>query len=246
MIDFRATFDDRAKEISDFLALMRFLEALENERRDEVTSFEHFFSSADVGVELSYQSVINTMKSNISLMIYNIIEFSVSNLVEAIYHAIQADQLTYTCVNNDIRKLWRKARLKSVNDPNASFNTFIRKNEEIIDFILQDRIITLQAKNSLPSGNLDGQGIVSSFNAHGLFINTESCNYRPDVFTGIKEQRNRLAHGSVSFVEALRDETIDEIAQKKDFVVLFLEEVIGDVSAYINDQKYRLQASDMG
>lgn len=245
MIDFRATFNDRAKEINDFLALMRFLESKENERKDGNTSFEHFFGS-ELEAELSYQSVINIMKSNVSLMIYNIIEFTITNLVDIIYEAIRADQLTYISVNNHIQRLWRKVALKSVSDPNASFNTFIRKNEEIVDSILQGKIIRLQARQSLPAGNLDGEKIVEAFGEHGVLINKSSSNYRPDVLARIKEQRNSLAHGSVSFVEALRDETIGDINSKKDSVLAFLEEIIENVADYTRNQEYQQQASNIG
>lgn len=79
MIAFQDTYDDRKKEIEDFLELMEFLETKENDRVDGVSKFSEFFHSEGTGIRLTYQSLINILKSNVSLMIYNIIEYTVAN-----------------------------------------------------------------------------------------------------------------------------------------------------------------------
>lgn len=186
-----------------------------------------------------YQSLINILKSNVSLMIYNIIEYTVTNLIDSIYDEIRVNHLSYIDVNDSIRNLWRKTILRSVNDPNANFSTFLRKNEEIISAILSNNELNMYAKNTLPGGNLDGTSIKETFESHGIQVRTSSRNYRPDILIGIKENRNNLAHGSVSFVEAMREDSIDDIRANESLVVGFLEELIETVSTYIEDQKYK-------
>ena len=132
MITFQDTYDSRKKEIENFLELMKFLEKKENEREDGKSKFSEFFYPETGGIHLTYQSLINILKSNVSLMIYNIIEYTVTNLIDSIYDEIRVNHLSYIDVNDSIRNLWRKTILRSVNDPNANFSTFLRKNEEII------------------------------------------------------------------------------------------------------------------
>ncbi len=172
-------------------------------------------------------------------MIYNIIEYTVTNLIDSIYDEIRVNHLSYIDVNDSIRNLWRKTILRSVNDPNANFSTFLRKNEEIISAILSNNELNMYAKNTLPGGNLDGTSIKETFESHGIQVRTSSRNYRPDILIGIKENRNNLAHGSVSFVEAMREDSIDDIRANESLVVGFLEELIETVSTYIEDQKYK-------
>lgn len=176
---------------------------------------------------------------NVSLMIYNIIEYTVTNLIDSIYDEIRINHLSYIDVNDSIRSLWRKTILKSVNDPNANFSTFLKKNEEIISAILSNNELNMYAKNTLPGGNLDGNSIKETFESHGIRVRTNSRNYRPDILIGIKENRNNLAHGSVSFVEAMREDSIDDIKTSEILVVGFLEELIETVSTYIEEQKYK-------
>ena len=224
MITFQDTYDSRKNEIENFLELMKFLEQKENEREDGKSKFSEFFYPENGGIHLTYQALINILKSNVSLMIYNIIEYTVTNLIDSIYDEIRINHLSYIDVNDSIRSLWRKTILKSVNDPNANFSTFLKKNEEIISAILSNNELNMYAKNTLPGGNLDGNSIKETFESHGIQVRTNSRN---------------LAHGSVSFVEAMREDSIDDIKTSETLVVGFLEELIETVSTYIEEQKYK-------
>lgn len=241
MIAFQDTYDDRKKEIEDFLELMEFLETKENDRVDGVSKFSEFFHSEGTGIRLTYQSLINILKSNVSLMIYNIIEYTVANLIDSIYDEIRMNRLSYVDVNESIQGLWRKNILKSTSDPNANFNTFLKKNEEIITTILRNTTLEMNSRNTLPSGNLDGVSIKRTFESHGIQLQTRSRNYRPDILEGIKENRNNLAHGSVSFVDAVRSDSISDIRKNETFVVAFLEELIDTVTTYIDEKRYKME-----
>lgn len=91
----------------------------------------------------------------------------------------------------------------------------------------------------MPTGNLDGNTIKDTFEAHGIHVKTSSTNYRPDILASIKDRRNNLAHGPVSFVDAVRMDGIYDIENNEVFVVNFLEEVIETVDKYINDDGYK-------
>ena len=76
---------------------------------------------------------------------------------------------------------------------------------------------------------------------HGIQIKTNSQNYRPDILGNIKESRNNLAHGSVSFVEAVRDNSIIDIETNVRFITAFLEELINTIVEFIENEKYKIQ-----
>lgn len=238
MNDIQMTFNERKSEINDFIELLKFLEVKENNTdEDGVSEFSKFFRVGNDKVNISFQRMINIMKSNLSLMIYNIIEFTISNLMDSIYEEIRVHNLSYLDVNDSIKKLWRKTILKAANDPNATMSTFMKKNEEIIDKILDHSVINLQSRNTLPAGNLDGPNIKETLEKHG--INMQCTNYRPLILANIKSQRNDLAHGSVSFVEALRDSTIGNIRNDANIIIAFLEELMLLVEEYIKNEAYK-------
>lgn len=241
MISFLSTYEQRKKEINDFLEMMQFVETKQFQKDEmENTEFDKFFHGESGSIMLTYQEMVNIFKSNILLMLYNIIEYTVANLMESIYDEIVMNDLSYLDVNECIRSLWKKAILKTANDPNANFNTFLKKNDLIINGILEKRTLDLSVRKVLPAGNLDGQSIVETFEAHGIIVKTSSSNYRPDILATIKKQRNDLAHGAVSFVDADREHTLHDIEKYKNFVFSFLQELIDDVSEYISQGKYRV------
>lgn len=235
---FYVMYNERKEEIEGFFKLMSFLEEKEMKKDSSgLSEFDHFFNENNTD-EFNYQSLINIFKSNVSLMIYNIIEFTVSNLIEGIYDEIKKQHLSYNDVSASIKTLWRKTILKEASDPNASFNTFLRKNEEIIDAIISNSTIEMTARKTISGGNLDAEIIKDTFEAHGIKIVTSSPNYRPDIFRSIKDKRNNLAHGSVSFIEAVREESIQDIKRDKEIVILFLDELIAMMEEYITKREF--------
>lgn len=229
----------RKKEIDDFIKIMSLLEKYENTKNNSgLSKFEEIFKFKENNIDLCYGDIINILKSNVSLMIYNIVEYTISYLLDCIYDEIKNKKLSYKDVNNFIRARWREIYLKSLKDPNSNYSTVIKKNENMINFILNNKIIELQARNNLPEGNLDGETINKLFCLHGIKLDYSNKKYRPDLLKNIKDKRNNLAHGSVSFVEALRDQSIKDIENSKNFITSFLWQTIIVVSNYIKNREY--------
>lgn len=238
MRELRELYNIRKQEIERFIEVIKFLQNKEMIRTDEGSEFDKFFHSNE-GIQLSYQDFSNILKSNLSLMIYNIIEFTITNLVECIYDRIEKEELAYVDINGYLQKLWTATALKFSKDPTANHTTFIKKSEDIIEKIISRSTITFRARDTLPGGNLDGIAITETMKKHGIFVNCNSDNYRPDILKNIKDKRNDLAHGSVSFVEALRDSSIDEIAEKNFLVSQFLDELVENVAEYLDNNRYK-------
>lgn len=239
MLTLKDTYETRKREIGSFIELMNFLERKKTNTYDDEVSFNEFFYECETPIEFTYQELINILKSNVSLMMYNIIEYTVSGLVDCIYDEIRMENLSYVEVNESIREVWRKNVLKAAKDPGANFNTFLRKNEEIIKHILSNATLNIRARETMPTGNLDGISIKSTFESHGVHIKTDSENFRPDILASIKENRNNLAHGSVSFVDAVRDDSMLDFSKYYCFITLFLEELIEVVAEYLERQDYK-------
>ena len=240
MITLISTYNNRKDEIEKVIKLMDFLQKKKDGMVDGEISFDDFFYNDSINIDLTFQELINILKSNVTLMIYNLIEFTVSGLLDCIYDKIRTENLSYVDVNEYIRKIWRKNILKAAKDPNANFNTFMVKNEELIDYIIYRETLNIRVRDSMPIGNLDGIQIKSTLELHGIHISTDSTYYRPDILSNIKNSRNSLAHGSVSFVEAMRNNTISDFQQYESIVTSFLQELIATIADYINNKKYKV------
>ncbi len=238
MIAIKEVFRQRKDEIQNFLEFMQFLERKKVMPDEDEVTFEDFFHGKEK-LMFSYQQLINVLKSNYALMLYNIIEFTVMGLINSIYDEIKMEGLSYIDVNESIRKIWRRVMVKPMKDPNANHTTFVKCNEGIISEILERKIIVIRARDTMPGGNLDGNAIQTIFEEHGIEVNTHSPNYRPDILKSVKDNRNNLAHGTVSFVEALRDDSIKDLRDNYILVIAFLEELILEVEQYISKSGFK-------
>ncbi len=233
-------YDERKKEINSFLEFMNCLERDERTKDEHGSTLEKIFHSQEEAACLTYQFIINILKSNVTLMIYNLIEYTVVALIDSIYDKIRADQLSYKDVNDFIKALWRRKILKSVKDPNANFNTLLKRCEYLISSILNNEIIELDPQETLPSGNLDEDAILKTFGLHGIQVEKDISKKREDVFGSIRHSRNELAHGYVAFKDAVPELTINDIRENKKLVVDFLDELIGIILKYNIEQKCKV------
>jgi len=241
MVYFVEIFNERKNEIEEFINTMILIEQKNDKKRsiEGKTEFQDFFSNDKGEVPIAYQTMINILKSNVILMLYNIIEFTITGLIDAIYSAIKGEELTYVDVNKKIQQIWTRSMIKVMKDPNSNQNTFFKKSKEMIDHIIEKRVLNLYAKQLLSTGNLDGVQIIKTLEEHGIRYDTTNENYRPDKLEYVKTKRNELAHGSISFTEALRNVTINDISEDKTIIFSFLENLIEVLKKYTNDREYR-------
>ena len=59
----------------------------------------------------------------------------------------------------------------------------------------------------------------------------------------IKERRNSLAHGTISFVDAVRDSSIKDMLDITEYVIRFLGKLIENIDEYIINEKYKEKSS---
>lgn len=63
-----------------------------------------------------------------------------------------------------------------------------------------------------------------------------------DVGSGlleVKNKRNNIAHGNISFIEGGRESSVGDLIKYKDEIIRFLYELHTEVSEYVDNQKYR-------
>ena len=119
---------------------------------------------------------IKILKSNILLMIYNLVESSVMGGIIEIYEKLKSQNLSYQTVSNEIKNIWFSFTFDQVYDKNAHYNSYRDKASQIISYILQNQTIILDRKATDISGNVDAEKIRQVCSSHGIYFNTpEGC-----------------------------------------------------------------------
>lgn len=171
-------------------------------------------------------------------MIYNLVESTIMSAILKIYDSFFQQELTYNMVRKEIQDIWFSYKFNQVYDKNAHFNSYRGKAKEIIDFVLDNKILKLDRKATDISGNLDAQKIRDICNNHGIIIHLDPQCRGGEILKEVKEERNNLAHGTISFVECGRNYSIDDLKKIKNETECFLENILEGMKDYYENQLY--------
>lgn len=183
--------------------------------------------------------VASVIRSNVKIMVYNIIEYSVASLIQAIYDRLDDESCSYVDVSEKLRTLWHHTRMRKLRDPNASNETAERISKNLLDEAIKNTTVHISARQTLTGGNLDGEEILRVFKRHGVSVHTANSGFRSTELKDVKDRRNDLAHGSVSFADAGNQVTTAELAELIDHVDSFLTQLRLDVVSYLDSGDYK-------
>ncbi|WP_417118856.1 MAE_28990/MAE_18760 family HEPN-like nuclease [Olsenella phocaeensis] len=246
---YEQVYQDRLAETKSMITLATLLDVLDQGIAGSMTyqdvmgkAYEEAHSANPNGVPTNLPDVTlvsSVIRSNVKIMIYNIIEFSVTSLFQAIYDRLEDENCSYVDVSEKLRTLWHHTRMRKLNDPNASNETAERTSKELLDEVIAKTTVHITARQTMPGGNLDGKEILKLFDNHGISVHAAGSGYREDELKDIKDRRNALAHGSISFADAGNQVTTSELAELITHVDSFLMQLRSDVISYLDSGEYK-------
>lgn len=188
--------------------------------------------------------VTSVICSNVKIMVYNIVEYTIRNLLQAIYDRLREEQCGYSDVSLKLRDIWHHTWIhKGLVDPSAKNDTVEHISKKLLDCAIDNATLDLKPNETIGGGNLDGDTIFKLFERHG--VHTEHANGEcQGELMDVKNRRNALAHGSISFAEAGSQVTTPELAQLVNHVDAYLSELRKDVISYLDAGGYRSSSTD--
>ncbi|MDJ0746277.1 MAG: MAE_28990/MAE_18760 family HEPN-like nuclease [Xenococcaceae cyanobacterium MO_167.B27] len=215
-------FDERAQEVSKYFFLLKNLE--QGSIKLKMGNPPHVkVKNIDTDLE-------KTLKATGFLLLYNLIESTIRNAIEAIFDDLKNKNISFDDLRDELKKIIIQ-NFKKNKSPDQLF-----KN---INNIALDIISASFDKEKLFSGNIDARKIKKTAEAYGFSYNTnpQKTQNGNDLLT-IKTNRNDLAHGFKSFTEVGKDATAEELLQIKKRVICYLREILQNIEIYISQQEY--------
>lgn len=217
-------FDERSREVRRYFILLSELESGSIQLSSIVN--EQCIRTETVDSELA-----KTLKATGFLLLYNLIESTMRNIVEAICDEIQDNQIPFDYVSDKIKKIIIK-----------NFKNSKTKLDELISelqVVSLDIVASNLREEKVFSGNVDAKEIRKVAKRYGFSATTDGRRTRDGIdLLQIKQNRNDLAHGIKSFEEVGRDATADELLRIQKRVVHYLKEIIANVEDYLAQQQY--------
>lgn len=148
-----SNYKKRREDIEVYYAFLRFLLSFETHRQRTI-------QNADTGESLIItQEMQCVAKAQSFILLYNLVESTVCDCLNAIYDAIQDDNLKYSNVSDEIKTMWLN---------------YLKRNGQPITTYDEDTLlnmsITFESLVVNISGSLDFRKIQQVFSKHGCLL----------------------------------------------------------------------------
>lgn len=245
-------FNKRVHEVKYVLSLLEKLEEMatedqssEEERRFNNNFISIFYEIADVstvpGEAFNFSDFHNILKSNLLLMLYNLVESTINNCILGIYDEINDHKLKYKEISEKILDIWFEEKYKETYDVNSSYNTYKSKAKYLIAEVLTEKALIFSYKK-VPgvNGNLDSEQIRAVYHKHGIKITSTSiAKIDNGILSALKTKRNELAHGSSTFIQIGRDLTTKDLNLYVTEIITYLNDIIVINNDFIANKNYK-------
>lgn len=206
MIDVKNTFERRKAEIEEY---SRFLSNYKPANADD--------------------NLFKILKSNLLVMLYNLIESSISNAIEEIHNNIYSNSISFNLLKGKIKSLIIN-HTKKVNP-----DEFVAKITDIATDIIKHTL----KKEELFNGNVDSRKIRKLSEQYGFSSETNYGRTKHGtLLVNIKDKRNDLAHGIYSFTEVGKEYTVQDLEDMKDKTINYISDILDNIELYLNNKEY--------
>ena len=215
-------FNIRAKDVDDYFI---FLDSLEK----QTTQLAVLDSAGKYQIQNLDPELAKTLKANGFLLLYNLVESTMRNAIEAIFEEFKNKSISFDQLKPEI-KLIVLQNLKN-RSPKKIYLTINQLSTDIITATFE--------REELFSGNVDARLIKEIADKYGFSYQTDFAKTKNGQnLVVIKSNRNDLAHGIKSFEEVGRYQTIEELLEMKEEVVEYLVQILENIRDYLDNEEY--------
>lgn len=232
----RVLFDERANEIALYFS---FIEEIIDRQASlifplPIGAKPHTKrKTKPVSIELTH-----TLKATGFLLLYNLVEATISNAIEEIHvtienEALGTDDLNDALVTRAMTRFKHGAMNISEHCKNPASRSLLRY------WIDEHKKGVAEEKNPLFSGNVDAKKIREVAGDYGFSTSTTKRKTKDGKsLVTVKAKRNSLAHGHIAFQECGRDILLQDLVNIKTEVVHYLDEILHNIEDYITNKGY--------
>jgi len=199
-----------------------------NERKQEIEKYFDFLRGYDKDTAKD-EELFKILKSNLLIMLYNLIESSISNAIEEIHNNVHSNSVSFNLLKNDFKSLIIK------NTKQFNPNDLVSKINDIATDVVKHTF----KKDELFSGNVDALKIRELAKRYGFDSDTDytKTKHGSHLFS-IKCKRNDLAHGVYSFAEVGKEYPIEDLKEMKDTTICYISEILDNIESYLTNREY--------
>ncbi|RDB07168.1 MAE_28990/MAE_18760 family HEPN-like nuclease [Runella aurantiaca] len=220
MKDVTRMFQERAKEIDSYFFLL-----------EELMIKEAKIAFSNGTIHKIDINLAQILRANGFLLLYNIVESSISQAIEAIHNEILTKEIEYDALNQLVKK-----EIFNYIKKNTKSDNFITGVQNIVTDILKFH----PQSREIFSGNVDAREIKALSEKYGFSCKTNARKTKNgENLLTVKRHRNNLAHGFISFQECGKEYSIQQLIEIKDEVIHYVGNILHNVEDYLDKEMYK-------
>ncbi|MCH9019675.1 MAG: hypothetical protein IIA73_04845 [Proteobacteria bacterium] len=231
----KAAFNDKVDEVERYFLFLQ--STLEKEVHLLVPS-----NGSDKTFRVD-EELKKILKANTFLILYNLVESTVRTAIEEIFERLRHDQRSYQHIREELKQLWIRDGLKGVERSGGSPHKYRVVAKSLVENAIRNNTVNFDVDNLPISGNIDANEIRNLAKKFGFSEKTHWRAKGGETLLTVKDRRNRLAHGNISFGECGRDFDGKELMRIKSEVIIYLRSFIRNVEKYLAKKQYENSTS---
>lgn len=229
-------FNERKSEVETYIEFLQLLEESAKSGRPKLENVDHAISTLQQKI----------LYSSVYLQLYNLVESTITSCIDAVSTAAtKSGSLKAKDLTEALRTEWVRGIARTHIELNLDKR--LAATMELCNHLINNHsVIELNIEKG-GGGNWDDTEIEGISRRIGFTLNVNEVIYnnikRPfkdgkGSLQLVKQLRNDLAHGSISFSECANEVTVSELRNLMNNTVSYLHEVVLSFDSYINGSKY--------
>jgi hypothetical protein len=207
-------------EINDFLDLIKFFDNTEkifDENRND-------YSIND--------SLKDTLKGEVFLLLYNLIESTLKESITHIHDVLKGEDICFNQLRPEFKKeILNRAKSDKIGIDNLCKNTALDISKQLLAATFRANIIF--------SGNIDHKEVCEQAKIYGFKTESDYGKTKHgNNLKLIKDKRNDLAHGNVSFSEIGKSYSVEQMNEYSQEVFNYLDSITTHISNALIQKDY--------
>ncbi len=230
VIELYDLFRQRCAEVSRYI---EFIEIIANNRSVTLAGEIDGIMQPIVSGELS-RELTKTLRANAYLLLYNLVEATMTNAIDTIYRAVDGDNLGFDQLSANLQNVALSHFKRAIKDNHeAAMDGRVHPIEIAMARLGYDR-------EKIFSGNVDCGEIRSTAKKYGFQTADPNLSGRPILrqLKDVRNKRNALAHGRLSFEQCGQDTSPEYLCKVHYQTTVYLRSVLRSVSYYLRERKY--------